>query len=135
MPDDTFDWVRELHACSVQDKFAELRIAAERNAATRNAHFPDPGTGVRTRFGVNTISHRPLVFLVFDNWAQRKVEFSARQNTIKFHRDGDGARDYVMTLTLDEEGKCKFLLDGKELDIWQVLKLALEPLFFPADDE
>jgi hypothetical protein len=33
-------------------------------------------------------------------------------------------------LTLDNNGQCKFVLDGEELDPWQLLKRVLEPLFF-----
>ena len=33
-------------------------------------------------------------------------------------------------LTLNDQGECKLLMDGKELDEWQFRRRALEELFF-----
>ena len=39
---------------------------------------------------------------------------------------------YAITLTLNDEGECRFLIDGKGCYLrWQVLMRFLEPLFYP----
>jgi hypothetical protein len=67
-------------------------------------HAPD-GNGLRTIF----------------NLRNQAIEVSAP----------DG-KNYRITLTLDDDGNCKCRVNNKALDPWQVLRMVLEPVLFPA---
>lgn len=41
---------------------------------------------------------------------------------------------FVATLTLNDAGECRLSVEGEQLDRWQFLRRALEPLFFPAEN-
>ena len=60
------------------------------------------------------------------------VIFTLRNEEIRVSSKGVKV-DFVATLTLSDDGECRLLVDGKELDRWQVLRRALEPLFFVAE--
>ncbi len=57
-----------------------------------------------------------------------RVEFNCEANRIVV-RNQD--REFSVTLTLNNEGRCKLRVDGaEELEQWQVRRIALEKLFF-----
>lgn len=43
---------------------------------------------------------------------------------------GMGGKDLETSAILDEQGDCRFLVDGKALLPWQMMRFLLEPLLF-----
>jgi hypothetical protein len=124
VPDD-FDWVEARHQCSPFAQFAALMDGAKLAVEKRREQL-----GVGPRFGFNDMSQQGLSkFLVYNEETQTNVVFTLEGRTIKFHRHGEQL-DHVLSLTLNDEGRCRFLLDGAELAPWQVLRRALEPVLF-----
>ena len=59
--------------------------------------------------------------------------YSAFGMTISSLQDNFGNRKFVLTLILNDDGKCRFKIDGeggKEFLVWQVMRRALDGLFF-----
>ena len=65
---------------------------------------------------------------------EKGVRFTLRRGEIRVESNQGIDVNFVATLTLSDEGECRLLVDGKQLDRWQVLRRALEPLFFPVDE-
>jgi hypothetical protein len=123
---DNFDWVAERFKCSAAAKLAELHRLVEQNVVTRNQQVGPTQIGPIQRFSINVLRTDPLFFKVSDTQRRNGVDFSLQGDTIRIE---DASTRHV-SLTLDNEGRCKLVLDGEELDSWQLLKRALEPLFF-----
>jgi hypothetical protein len=122
-----FDWVTARHECSLAAVFAHLQDLATRNVETRN--------GTRRSEPVQfSVSAGDGYFVVIrdGNLGQGSVTFRLRQSDIEIERAGQSSS---VTLTLNDEGHCKLLIEGvsENLDPWQVLRRALEPIFFPVN--
>src|SRR5688572_10231250 len=124
-----FDWVEARHQCSAREQFMQLRLAAQANIAKRNEQVKHPKEP-REQFGLKDIrSASSTPFVVYDKLTQQSVTCPLQGDTIRFwHRSSQ--EHSFLTLSLNDEGKCRFMLEASELDLWQVLKRALEPLLF-----
>lgn len=121
-----WDWVTARSECSPRKFFEHLYLAAQTNVAKRNEL-----SGAKA-FGC---AAQERLFSVFrDN-----PSGSLGSPVVRFRLEGDGkivveAQDvkagFQGRLTLSDEGKCRLSVGSDELDVWQVLKRALEPLFF-----
>ncbi|MGB6782410.1 MAG: hypothetical protein WCF17_11810 [Terracidiphilus sp.] len=121
------DWVRARMNCSVLTVFNELRLGVEADVKIANA-MPRPSELPSLLFGFrsNTVGDYFIVFR-HEN-AGARVEFNCEANRIVV-RNQD--REFSVTLTLNNEGRCKLRVDdGEELEQWQVRRIALEKLFF-----
>lgn len=119
-----FDWVKARAACSVLHVFNELRIGVEEDVRRMNS----TSVSGESQFAVraNTIGDYFVVFRT-DN-AGLKVEFNCEMKHITV---ASGSRNFIVTLTLNNEGRCKLRIDGgDELEQWQVRRMMLEDLFF-----
>lgn len=111
--------------------YAVLHGAAKANMLTRNEMLD--GSGDRHRFQFK--DRPPRGFTVWDTWGQKRraADVDLNENTIQISLHmGDTVSDFSATVTLNDSGRCKFRVGADELDQWQVLKRALEPLFFQA---
>ena len=129
-----FDWVTVRAGCSALNMFGLLKQEAEKNVEAMKAA---PATKPQA-------SESPLRF--FDNGTsfgvvRRRhigevgVRFSLYGDEISVESLGFGLEgNFTATLTLNDDGECRFLVGGKTLDRWQILRRALEPLFFMATD-
>jgi hypothetical protein len=101
-----------------------LRAGAERNVRMRNAladgivKFIGTGSG---EFSVARVMTNDQVVAV--------VRFRREGSRIVAEGDKVDVR-FEGTLTLNDDGDCRLLVNGQELDEWQVLRRALEQLFF-----
>lgn len=131
--DPDWNWVKSRAECSAVAMFEHLRIGALANLAERNATIQEPGR-VSDRFQL-TETNKGRLFTVFDSWGQdrRAVDFSLDLETIHVGVHLPSASEFQATLTLNNEGLCKFKVGDDELDTWQVLKKALESLLFEAE--
>jgi hypothetical protein len=132
-PPSDFDWVTARHKCSVAYLFQTLLERAKQNVATMNALHKASG-GREDAYVHDTV---PGVFSVV-----RGVPGGGPPHTVRFNLD---SRDETITvdaqgvpsmepftgsLTLNEKGQCRLKVGPEQLDEWQVLRRALEPLFF-----
>jgi len=123
-----FDWVTERHNCSLVTMFGVLKLLARRDVAklaelagTLKAHVEEP-SGFDEFFSV---------VLPGNAFRDRQaVRFQLARDRIIIE-DVSG-QSYNITLTLDDDGRCKLKVNAGEfaLDPWQVMRLALEPLLF-----
>ncbi len=115
-----FDWVKARAACSALHVFNELRLGVEEDVRRMNI------TSVSFAVRANTIGDYFVVFRT-DN-AGLRVEFNCEMKHFTVAR---GDKNFVVTLTLNNEGRCKIRVDdGDEMELWQLRRMMLEDLFF-----
>jgi hypothetical protein len=126
-PGETFNWVKARHECSVVAVFERLKLGA--------------GADVDERNRLGTSSERPLKefqvrsangdrFVVFqDTSPPRSVAFVLSGRQICVTSDSPPI-NFAGVVTLNDEGECRLKVGDDELEEWQVLKRALETLFF-----
>lgn len=121
---DEFDWVPVRRECSAYEMLQRLNLLAKRDveamAVTRGERVWNPA------------SMYPLgnSFVVsFDDGRRRaSATIQLNGNAIEAERGSDPKLS--ATLTLNDDGECRLLVDGAELRPWQFLKRVLEPVFF-----
>ena len=63
-----------------------------------------------------------------------RVTFSLGRNEIEVNSHGYGkTSSFTATLTLNRDRQCRLVVDGEELERWQLRQKALAPLFFPEE--
>ena len=131
LPDD-FDWVTARARCSAADMYEILRDLAQVNVTKANAiYVKNAPSADPDRFGFRDAPDPTLrQFNVWDKWGleRRTVQVQLDGDAIRVH--GSVSREFRATLTLTDGGNCKFRVGEAELDPWQLLRRALEPLFF-----
>jgi hypothetical protein len=123
LPSD-FDWVAERTKCSAAKMFELLKLGAIRNIETINASGqvkaqivePYSGTFSVIRFSARGDGHPSVRFTLVED----EIDVAGQGVEVGF----------TARLTLNDDGECRFLVAGVELALWQVLRRALEPLFF-----
>jgi hypothetical protein len=120
-----FDWVTERRKCSPLQVFERLRLLAEKNVATMNAAI-----GQHERWEFASVGGDFSVCRV-TNAGIQGVRFSLQPQDGRIRVEGEGVKvGFMAGLTLNDDAECRLLVDNHELDLWQVLRRALEPLFF-----
>ncbi|MGH9386606.1 MAG: hypothetical protein ACRD2N_20225 [Vicinamibacterales bacterium] len=125
-PDD-FDWVAARQACSLKTVFERLVLLAKRDVeamkVTQGERVFHPFDFVNTGdgFSVSGSSFRGNIGVRFF--------LEDRQIVAESHRL-DPKVSLRADLTLNDDGECRLLVDKVELQEWQFLKRALEPLLF-----
>lgn len=123
-------WVNARHACSMSEMFERLKLSVQADVDLRNAlrdehknykfNFVGSGSSFSVVREGNMISYKA-------------VSFHCRGNTLVV-TDYDDKVLLEATLTLNDEGECKFRVKGQERDSWQIRRMALEPMFFEGLD-
>ena len=120
--DEYFDWVSERKKCSLQYKFEELKIHAEKNAATAGFEYQTNG-----EFFVLSRSGKRARSVTF-NLDLTKDHVLVKSTPAHFAA-------FKITLGLNDSGECRYRLNGEgEYKCWQVLHRVLERVFFQPDD-
>jgi len=125
-PPSDWDWVQARHSCAIAAIFRQLELDAQLNVEKRQALVkPD-----RDDFGFRFES-RDKMFLVsrVASRGARTVVFRLTSDHINVERLG-GEEILRATVTLNNDGECRLRVEGQELDRWQLLRRALEGLFF-----
>ena len=127
-PPPDFDWVTRRAKCSADFMFGVLRRLAQENILRRNA-VPEPNqVPERFRFEEPEGGCHFAVYEPTTAGARKAVDFRLEGGVI--HVQPSEGDSFEVTLTLDNNGRCKFKVGADELDCWQVLQRGLEPLFF-----
>jgi hypothetical protein len=121
-----FSWVRERAKCSTAEVFKRLQLEAERDVEAANSVFELAGF---LEFRITTNSAHD-VFIAAREGHPTQIKFSLGSGKIHVKRDGQS--DLEITLTLNNNGQCRLKVNGEdeELEVWQVLRMSLENLFF-----
>jgi hypothetical protein len=122
-----WDWVTAVSECSARTFFERLRVGAEKNIAKRAELFPPDSA--RTMFKI-TSSGGDVVSILSESHGGPVVRLRLKGRRISVDAEKLDV-EFEGVVTLNKEGKCRLRLEnGEELDEWQVLKRALEPLLF-----
>jgi hypothetical protein len=126
-PTPKWDWVTARSQCAPTAHFASLQSSARANVDTRNALEESQ---VKDRFKMNV---RGNSFTVWDGWAhsRRAVDVALNADgTIEFAFTSLASEVMQAQVVLTDDGECKYRVGNTPLDEWQVLRRALEELFF-----
>jgi hypothetical protein len=121
------DWVTKRSSCSLPNVFKALRLQVGEDVKTRNALRPNNSP---YEFSVQEKGDDFTVLLQARD-VQRSVTFGLAAHTISI-RDDKGNPMFEVTLTFNDEGQCKLNVNERELDFWQVRRMALDELMFQA---
>jgi hypothetical protein len=117
-----FDWVTVRRDCQLGEMFTRLRALAEANVTTRNGQL----TG-KPRYGFEQRGDGAFTVWDQESTVRDAVDFDVLNDRIYVRRISD---KFEVTLTMTSAGVCKYKVGHEELDAWQVLKKALEPMLF-----
>jgi len=123
VPNPDFDWVTALYACTPAKVFEQLRLDVQKDVETRNKLRPK---GANYEFHLVERGETFTVISV-NNYGDGKAEFTLTETGITI-KDSLG-RTFEACLTLNDKGECITKIEGKEYELWQLRKLALEDLF------
>lgn len=124
-----FDWVTEREKCSLKEVFEALRLGIREDVDTRNSTLSDDPDTATLKIAEAAGTIRVYWHDVYSpSLSQKFAEFALKkQNITVTNQDGVLFEAFV---GLNDEGDCKVKISGKELDVWQVRRRALEQLMF-----
>ncbi len=118
-----WDWVKATYECTASVMFGRLMAMAAQNVQQRNKQLG--------RDAFKLIEINGIQFAVSKEGSALADRFFFK---ITDGLDSISVRtpkgETLYTVGLTDNGACKLRRDGTELDPWQVLKAALEPLLF-----
>lgn len=122
---ENLDWVNARAGCSMYKMFRELRNEVLEDIKKRNDARKE---GERVRFDFGGDSGKG--FSVFREGASGTacIDFTISDEGINVANAEQVM--FTATITLNDQGRCLFMIGGKELEKWQVRRMALEGLFF-----
>ena len=120
-----FDWVTERASCSPPNIFKALRLQVTEDVKIRNALRPN-----NSPYEFSVAEHGDDFTVLLDaKDVHRSVIFSLAEHAILV-RDDEGNQMFQVTLTFNDEGECRLIVNEEERDLWQVRRMALEELLF-----
>lgn len=123
-----FSWVRERHSCSAFAMFTKLRLEIEQDVKERNDLRPE-----ERWYGFRVVSSGSTFSVLREgNRISKSATFSIKEGQIVVTDDKDKVV-LKASLTLNDEGECKFKIDGKERESWHLRQMVLEEMFFWGD--
>ena len=128
--DHDFNWVKARQDCSLSIEFIALHRTAQRNTEERQKGL-GPDHEVRLKF--KNIDDHKFMVLRSGPGSSGYVEFILHRDHITVEKSDLTAveQSFKLTLTLNDEGECRFKIDGKgEYLRWQVARKGLEEIFF-----
>ena len=131
------DWVKARHECSLSSQFIELQLEAEQNVESIRALFPTQESSERRiRFEYKPID--AATFLVVRYISEQTpfektafVRFMRRDDRITVETESQNLL-FEIRQGLNDFGQCVLKVGNEEFFKWQVLRKALEELFFEA---
>ena len=137
--DHDFNWVQARQDCTVQVAFGCFRREARRAVDERNQLFPNHEKDFGNKlFSVDGVKkedgYRTDVFRVLrhDNGGEEiAFQLFLDKGYIRVIRKLECKDSFLVTLTLGDDGECRYQIDGKGKHLrWQVINKALEKLLF-----
>lgn len=121
------DWVIKCADCELKEAFQKLGEAVEEDVNIYNSRFNLQGgravvfhtESISALFSVSRRTHAGTVNVVFHQKA----------NEIEI-QDEPGAQSLNAIPVLTTNGRCKFQVNGEDMEQWQLRRAALEAIFF-----
>jgi hypothetical protein len=122
----SFDWLTARSECTALKMFIHLQDDVEKDLAIAKSVFSD---NREKKFTLKKDADR---FSVYEEAIPpRRISFIlGGTNTEISVEDEKGKKKFTATLTLNKDKKCMFVVNGEELESWQLRRKALESLFF-----
>jgi hypothetical protein len=122
-----FDWVKARAECSILAVYQQLISEIEKDVERRNTL----DTRAHARFSFKVIDANQCLVIRGDSGPLRIFKMAD-----EFIAVLDRERNELLraTLTLSKFGRCMLKVADEELEHWQFLRTALEPLFFESYD-
>ena len=125
--DHDFDWVKARQDCSTGIEFGCLHRLVEKNTEARQKGLAEQKIQTRLKFEAN--DHEFTVHRT-SNGKSQYVSFALMKGCVTVKKSSP-AENFELTLTLTDEGNCRFKIDGEgEYLRWQVARKALDEIFF-----
>ena len=121
----SLDWVKARAACSIAVVFKELELGAREDVDSFHEAAPNDRT-----LAVVTSEKGNRFSVTRSGDTQLSVDFALTGGRITATDARRPKWSVNATLTLNDAGECRLLVDGKELEQWQFRRKALESLFF-----
>lgn len=134
MPTDhDFNWVKATRECSVFCEMSRLSGTVESAVEDRECSQIKFIEHSKDHFSVCHLKDHPASEEDFD-WCVHFIRQPDRITVEHGVAKKGVVNKYVLTLTLNDDGECRYRIDGEgEYLRWQVIRRALDPLFFPLD--
>jgi|ERR1035441_230911 hypothetical protein len=123
-----FDWVKARSECSLAVIFERLKVQLQQDVETRQS-LRGPGPFYEYGFKLVIEGRSVAVVLEGARALHDSVLFRLTETAIEI-TDRNGQVTLSATPTVSDDGECRLKVDGQERELWQVRKLALEPMFF-----
>jgi hypothetical protein len=120
-----FDWITKRSQCSFPNVFKDLKLQVEDDVKIRNGLRPDYAP---YEFSVTDGGNDFTVLLKAGDF-HKSVIFSLAEHAIVV-KDDAGNKVFEVILAFNDQGECKLHVNDKELEPWQVRRMALEDLLF-----
>jgi hypothetical protein len=128
MSEQEFNWVDARASCSPAKVFTALFLSIKEDVRKMNELTPT--TRLKRTFDAYSNESGKLFAVCADGDINAVVHFKLVDEHIEIEIPKRAA-PLVVTLTLDNEGKCRLRVNAGEcLDQWQVRRMVLEELFF-----
>lgn len=127
--EENFNWVKARAECSVAQMFEMLRLQVGEDVENRNSH-PLKLQNCTLKMVPSAKSFSVVFDCDYDAYASSSVTFTRTANDIQIRKENEKDPFLVATITLNDEGQCKFKVNGEEKESWQLRRMALEELFF-----
>lgn len=122
-----FDWVSARFECTLQKAFTDLLADVKADVDRINRLLRDAGKHSKN-FESGSGGAHLIVTRSVDSRNLTRVEFLLEPDAIVVN-PGSGSAIRA-TIRLSPCGQCRFVVDGVEMEPWQLRRLALERLFF-----
>lgn len=127
-----FDRVTERTKCSPRKMFEQLKLDIGSDVDKRNANIPQSGADPRLEITELNNGNTFKVYInhPLDDQVCHSILFAFILTSIQVSDGADNKLLFEAFIEMNDDGDCKFLIDGKHLDSWQARRRALERLFF-----
>jgi hypothetical protein len=121
-----YNWVTERSKCSLREALLRLQRETEKDVEVRNALRPE---GVKYQFSLAPNADAFVVSLSGFGMPSSSVCVRLEKGYIAVYDDARNEM-FQARITLNDDGECRFLIDGNERAFWQFRRRALDRLFF-----
>ncbi|MGH9505255.1 MAG: hypothetical protein ACRD20_20570 [Terriglobales bacterium] len=121
-----FDWVTARHECSLVKAFVQLKRDLEKDAAKANELFKG-----NRKYTLTQDAYSLTVTEEHFSGEMRSVGFALNdeKTAVRVSNERDESM-FEFTVTLNKKRHCVFLVNGEEMESWEVRQKALNSLLF-----
>ncbi len=127
-----FDWVTARSKCSVQVMFTLLMETIDCDVKATQAL-----SGMRIEFNPVAKGKTVVARLTPENVAVATIIFESTKKGVLVSRGGPARKEELFTAipSMQADGRCRYEVNEAPLELWQVSRRALEPVFFGEFDD